>query len=147
MAQKGFFRPLHPERYDGNPLEIVYRSGWEMKLMAFLDNHPHVKKWGSEEISFPYFDPTRGHPGRYYPDFLVEFLDGRKILIEVKPKNQVTMPVMKDNKNPRSKQRFMREMIVWARNQAKWKEAEKYCKQRGWKFQIMTEDQLGIKYG
>ena len=34
---------------------------------------------------------------------------------------------------------------MWAINQAKWKAADEYCKNRNYEFKIMTEDDLGIK--
>ena len=34
---------------------------------------------------------------------------------------------------------------TWAINQAKWKAAKEYCKDRKYEFKIMTEDDLGIK--
>ena len=34
---------------------------------------------------------------------------------------------------------------TWAINQAKWKAAREYCKDRGYEFKIMTEYDLGIK--
>lgn len=36
--------------------------------------------------------------------------------------------------------------MTWGVNEAKWKAAEEYCKDRGWKFIIMTEHELGIKH-
>jgi len=34
------------------------------------------------------------------------------------------------------------EVMTWGKNQSKWKAAEEYCKDRGWKFQIITEKEL-----
>ena len=34
---------------------------------------------------------------------------------------------------------------TWAVNQAKWKAAREYCRDRNYEFKIMTEDDLGIK--
>jgi hypothetical protein len=35
--------------------------------------------------------------------------------------------------------------MTYGVNQAKWKAAQEVCNDRGWKFQIMTEVELGIK--
>jgi len=70
--------------------------------------------------------------------------EGKKetILIEVKPKAQTQPP--KRPKNVRNK-RYINEVKTWGVNQAKWEAAQEVCKDRGWKFQIMTEEDLGIK--
>jgi hypothetical protein len=36
--------------------------------------------------------------------------------------------------------------MTWGINTAKWKAAEEYCRDRGWKFQIFTEKELDIKF-
>ena len=38
MAYKGYFKPINSFKYLGNPTNIIYRSLWEMKLMAYLDS-------------------------------------------------------------------------------------------------------------
>ena len=35
--------------------------------------------------------------------------------------------------------------MTWGVNEAKWKAAEEYCKDRLWQFRVFTEDHLGIK--
>ena len=144
MAYKGRFRPKNPKKYIGDPTNIIYRSRWELKLMSYLDNHPHVLQWGSEEIIVPYKSPIDGRYHRYFPDFLVKRINksGSKetILIEVKPEYQ-TMP---PEKKSRVTKRYLTEVQTWGVNQAKWKAAEEFCKDRGWKWQIMTEKHLGV---
>jgi hypothetical protein len=49
---KGFFKPKNPKKYRGDPTNIIYRSGWELKLMLYLDDHKEVVSWGSEEVVF-----------------------------------------------------------------------------------------------
>jgi hypothetical protein len=34
--------------------------------------------------------------------------------------------------------------MTWGVNEAKWKAADAYCKDRGWKFVVVTEKDLGI---
>ena len=45
-------------------------------------------------------------------------------------------------KDNRKKRRYIREVKTWGVNEAKWKAATAYCKDRNWKFQILTEDNL-----
>jgi hypothetical protein len=34
--------------------------------------------------------------------------------------------------------------MTWGKNEAKWKAADSYAKDRGWEFLILTEKHLGI---
>lgn len=145
MAYKGRFKPKNTFKYLGNPANIIYRSLWECKLMTYLDNHPDVLKWASEEVCIPYRSPIDGRRHRYFPDFYVQRrVDGKikESVIEVKPKIQ-TIPPKRSNRAPT--QKYLREVRTYGINEAKWKAANDYCKDRGWDFLIMTEDQLGIK--
>ena len=55
MAYKGKFHPKNPGKYRGNTSNIIYRSMWELRFMRYLDSHPHVIEWASEEIIIPYY--------------------------------------------------------------------------------------------
>lgn len=142
---QGRFKPKNPKKYLGDPTNIIYRSGWELKFMRFCDNHPNVIQWGSEEVVIPYISPIDGKVHRYFTDFIVKQLNtmGKKetLIIEVKPKAQTRPP----EKKSRVTKRYLTEVKTWGVNQAKWKAANKFCKDRGWKFKIVTEDDLGIK--
>jgi hypothetical protein len=49
-----------------------------------------------------------------------------------------------ETRNQKPTKRYLREVMTWGINSAKWKAAEEYCKDRKWKFVIMTERELGI---
>ena len=51
MIKKGRYKPINPNKYKGNPTKIIYRSGWEKKVMEKLDLSPKVEQWASEENS------------------------------------------------------------------------------------------------
>lgn len=142
---QGKFRPKYPEKYLGDPTNIIYRSGFELKLMRYLDHHPKVVGWASEELIIPYRSPLDNKIHRYFPDFFVKQIDKdgvkRTIVIEVKPKYQTVPPVKKSKVT----KRYLNEVKTWGINQAKWAAAEAYCADRGWVFQKFTEDELGIK--
>ena len=148
---KGKFKPKNPSKYSGDPTNIIYRSSWELKVMVLLDSHPNVLRWGSEDIVIPYESPVDGRIHRYFPDFFVEQInkDGKKekILIEVKPKHQTIAPSVGNKLTPKGmiSKKYLSEVMTYGVNQAKWRAAIELCKDRGWKFQIMTEDHLGIK--
>jgi hypothetical protein len=145
MSYKGLFRPKNPQKYRGDPSNIIYRSNWELKLMMYLDSHPQVLQWASEELVIPYRSPIDGKIHRYFPDFFVkkQNIDGKveSVIIEVKPSVQAKPP--KVQAKPTKK--YIREVATYGINQAKWKAAKEFCEDRNWKFVVMTEKELGIK--
>lgn len=142
---KGRFSPKNPEKYKGDPTNIIYRSLWERKVMVYLDENPNVIEWNSEEIIIPYISPVDNRPHRYFPDFWVRARskDGssKTMLLEVKPKAQTKEP----KKKSKVTKKYITEVMTWGVNQAKWKYAQEYCLDRGWEFKILTEDELNIK--
>ena len=146
MPYQGRYKPRNPEKYEGDPTNIIYRSGWELRLMSYCDKHPNILKWSSEEVVIPYKSPIDGRYHRYFPDFLIKTInkDGSKetILVEVKPEYQTKPP----QKQKKVTKKYLNEVKTWGINEAKWKAANEYCKDRGWKFVIMTEKELSI-YG
>ena len=63
------------------------------------------------------------------------------MIIEVKPYAQTQEP----KKQKRITKSYITEVKNWGINSYKWKAAKEYCDDRKWKFQIMTEKELGIK--
>lgn len=143
---KGYFKPKNPGKYRGDARNIIYRSSWELRLMSYLDDHKDVVSWGSEEIVVPYRSPIDGRVHRYFVDFIVTKINsnGQKetSLIEVKPASQTKPPAKKSKVT----KQYINEVTTWGVNEAKWKAATEYCKDRGWTFHIFTEHELGIKY-
>lgn len=144
MSYRGKFFPTNPSKYRGDISNIVYRSLWERALMKWLDLSSFVKTWSSEETIIPYRCKTDGRIHRYFVDARVEFTDGRTLLIEVKPKKESLPP-----KNPGKKTRkYITEVMTYAKNISKWEAANEYAADRGWVFEVWTEDTLrglGIK--
>ena len=101
-----------------------YRSSWELQFMKYCEASEKVKKWTVESIAIPYIHPNDNEQHRYFPDFMILMQDDNKniikFLIEIKPSNQKNNPI----------------------NKAKWEAAEKWCKERGYKFIILTEKEL-----
>ena len=144
MSNKGRFRPKNPQKYKGDPNNIIYRSTWEIKVMIYLDENPNVIWWGSEELPIPYISPVDKKRHRYFPDFIAKMrkADGTVMtyVIEVKPEKQTQPPTQK-----RKTKTFLQETITYEVNKAKWYAAEEFCKDHGWQFQILTERHLGIR--
>ena len=144
MAYSGLFKPKHPEKYVGDPNNIVYRSSWECKVMSWLDNNDSIMSWASEELHIPYISPVDNRWHRYFPDFLVKVKTKDNnistMMLEVKPKKQTMQP----QPQKRVTKQFISEVTTWGVNQAKWKAANEYCLDRGWEFKLITEDHLGL---
>jgi hypothetical protein len=144
MAYNGRFTPSNPQKYVGDPNNIIYRSSWECKMMNWLDKNPDIISWASEELIIPYKSPKDGLWHRYFPDFLVKVRtkDGilKTMLLEVKPKKQTITPEPKK----RLTKQHINEVVTYGINQAKWKAATEYCLDRGWEFKLITEEHLGL---
>lgn len=135
---QGKYKPKFPEKYKGDPTNIIYRSSWELNCMAYFDKNPDIVWWASEELIIPYRSPIDNRLHRYFPDFVVKTVNGDVIVFEVKPAHQAKPP----QKKSRITKQYINEVKTWGINQAKWQAAEEYCKDRQWKFQILTEEQL-----
>lgn len=152
MAYKGIFKPLNPSKYKGNPTNIIYRSRWELMLMAKFDEHPEILEWSSEEVIIPYKCPTDNRVHRYFPDFWIKKKSSNgtieEILIEVKPYKETIPPKLQENTSKGTKQnkRYLGEVLKWGKNSAKWNAAEAYCMKRGWTFMKITERELGLTF-
>lgn len=142
---QGTFKPRNPEKYKGDPTNIVYRSSWELRLMTHFDMHQDVVWWSSEERIIPYRSPIDNRVHRYFPDFLINKRgpDGKTetIMIEVKPRAQTAAPVRQKTQS----RKYLNEVMTYGVNQAKWHAAEEYCGDRGWRFIIMTENEIFSK--
>ena len=143
MAYKGKYKPKNPEKYKGNPDNIIWRSTWEARVMKQLDENTNVLWWGSEELFIRYYNPIDNKIHRYFPDFVVKVQkkDNTTMtyLLEVKPEAQTKPP-----KQKKKTKRFLEESKTYIINQSKWKAATEFCKDHGWEFKVLTEKDLGI---
>ena len=136
----------NPGKYKGKAHNVVYRSGLELTFMLYLDNHPQVLKWSSEEQFHvvPYRDPISGKMRRYFTDFWLERVDEegevKTFVVEVKPFSQTTPPPR--GSNGKINKKYLREAMTYGVNKAKWEAAEQFCESRGWTFTIITEKNL-----
>lgn len=142
MSYNGWYKPKHPEKYIGDSTNIVWRSTWERKVMVKFDTTPNILQWSSEELIINYFDPITNKMRRYFPDFYVKIKqkDGniQEYIVEVKPYAQTQLP----KKPKRKTKRYNKQAETYITNQAKFSAAHKFCESQGWKFQILTEQEL-----
>lgn len=145
MAYSGRFLPKNPQKYRGNPANIIYRSTWECRVMNWLDQNESIVEWGSEEIVIPYRSPVDNKIHRYFPDFYVKVKQKDDIIkvmiLEIKPEKQTRPP----QKGKRVTKKYITEVVTWGINESKWKAATEFCLDRGWQFKVLTEKDLGIK--
>jgi len=93
-----------------------YQSDLERRMMDRLENDPLVVKWMKRHgITIPWIDGQK-HQRRYVPDFLVEYEDGKKAVIEVKDPSRI------DSNDVQRKR----------------KAAEMWCKQRRMEYILAT---------
>lgn len=144
MAYKGKYKPEKPQKYKGDPNNVIYRSSWELKFMKYCEYNDNILEWGSEEIYIPYVSPIDGKVHRYFPDFYIKMKDktGKitKYLIEIKPRQQVIGPQVQKKMT----KRYLSEVMTYAVNQAKWKAAKEFCEDNMWQFMILTEKELKV---
>ena len=133
---QGIYEVKNPDKYIGKH-KPKYRSGWEFTFMQFCDNNNAILKWASEAISIPYMHPLTGKRTNYIPDFFIVYQNkqGQQLaeVVEIKPKKQSLIE---------SRVASAKDRAVVAINHAKWAAAMAYCKQSGFTFRVITEDDL-----
>lgn len=144
-AKSGRFYPKNPQKYSGDPNNIIYRSLLERNLMSYFDKNPNILKWASEEIFISYYNQLDQKHHRYFPDFIIEYIDKntqvKKMLIEVKPYLQTIEPKPKKNKKT-----MLFETTTWITNNAKWSAAREWCSKNNIEFKILTEKHIKPQY-
>jgi hypothetical protein len=128
---------------------------WEFKFFRYVDIHPDVIWWQSEEVVVPYYSPIDGKRHRYYPDVIVHSRvplnkggGVKTLMIEIKPKYQTRPPDINKRSTPKGRvsRAYLNEVKTWGINEAKWKYANEWCLDNNMEFKILTEDHLNIRY-
>ena len=144
MFHKRKYIPVFPEKYTGDPTNIIMRSSWETRFASWCDKNPSVVKWSSEETVIPYRCSTDNRIHRYFIDFKITVKDKnnnvKTYLIEAKPAKQTIPPIYPGKRT----QRYLGESLAYMKNTSKWKAAIEYAKDRNWEFKLITEQELGL---
>lgn len=157
--KQGYFNPKYPNKCiltegsldnKGN----FYRSGWERKFMQWADLNPNVVSWSSEPFSIKYWSAVkeaqvlasgRMYKGsNYYIDFYIKTSNDEEFLVEVKPRKECQPPVPPRKKTEKSLATYNKALMTYEINQSKWKYARAFAEEKGVKFIIITEDDLGV---
>jgi hypothetical protein len=144
MAYKGKYTVKDKSKYVGDPTKVVFRSLWERNTFRWLESQPNIVEWCSEEVVIPYICETDRKVHRYFIDVYFKTADGKKYLIEIKPKRETSPP----KQGKRKTKKYLSEALTYIKNQSKWKAATEFAQENGATFQIWTEDtlkSLGIK--
>lgn len=136
------WKPKNPEKYAGNVTNITTRSSWEVKFLNWCDDNANVISYSSEETIVPYRSPVDMKPHRYFLDAKIKVRTSsgleKTYLVEIKPFCQTQIPKVPK----RQTKRYIAECATFMVNQAKWDAADRWAKDRGWEFIILTEKHL-----
>jgi hypothetical protein len=152
--KKGFYIIQNPEKYIGNPQEVIYQSSWEFAFCKFCDLNDRVIKWCGEGLQIAYQitnDIGTIETHRYYPDFYLEMNTPgdkekyEKFLIEIKPKKDCEFPVQPKTQTLKMLENYEYALRTHKKNLYKWAFTKQWCEKRGIKFIIVTELDLKKK--
>jgi hypothetical protein len=96
----------------------IFRSSWEELVFKELESDENVLSYHSEPFRIKY--KTSGRNRNYAPDFLVEYKDGRKVLLEIKPKGFLNFEINKD----------------------KFEAGREYCKENEMSFEVWSDAEI-----
>jgi hypothetical protein len=157
------YKLQHPEKYIGNPLLIIYRSGWELAFCKWSDSSPSIVHWSSEPISVPYYDrvskleeckkyglnpndPKNWVIKNYHVDFWLIIQKGdiqEKWFIELKPKEKLKKPTPPNLNAPlREHKKFNLAACEYLNNEAKFAAINAFAEKNNAKFFIFTMETL-----
>lgn len=112
VSKKGKLTQLRKSSYG----EEDYDSALERDYMVELERDAAVVRWTKRHgIKIRYW--LLGIPRNYLPDFLVEYKDGTKEIHETKG-----LP-----------------LLLWVSTKLKGQSAEGWCRERGWKYKLITK--------
>jgi hypothetical protein len=103
-----------------NQSKISFQSSYELKCFLMLEQDRKVSKFGRCDFFIHYF--FEGKLRRYTPDVFVEYSDGQKEILEVKPS------------------KFVDDLQVTV----KFLSLESYCRENNFKCRFITEQDLGV---
>lgn len=141
--KQGIYTVKNKDKYIGTK-EPRYLSSYEKKFFEWCDRSKAVTGWGAEVVVVDYFNPVKNRKARYIVDIYIKYVDKegktKEELVEIKPSSQTSPP--RKGRGKKAETTYITESLEWMTNTAKWAAAEKYAKERGWAFRIITEHHL-----
>jgi hypothetical protein len=145
-VKQGYFTPKNPEKYEGDPSAIIYRSSWELKFLTYCDNHESIIKYAAEKVGVPYINPILKKESTYWIDcwMLTKSPDGTltRWLIEIKPNKYLTPPEAPNRLTEKATLNYAHHAKAYIINNAKFTAAKAYAAKNNMRFGIITENFL-----
>lgn len=151
---QGYYKLIHPEKYIGDPHQIIYRSSWEYKFCKYCDITEEIIKWSSEP-NFPpfpikYENPITKTLRNYYVDFYIKLKDQfdneKDYIVEVKPNKDLKPPKpLTGNKTLKKIKSYNKGLETFIINKAKSIAAQDFAQKMNYEYMIVTEDFLNKK--
>lgn len=157
VYKTGDYPLKNPHKYVGKT-KPHYKSGFENRMMYWLDENNKVIEWSYEPHYIEYLSSTPSNSPewikslvddkihKYFVDFYAKLKDNNgnivTYLLEIKPYAQTLLPLEPKKKTKKSVKRYVEDMKEYVKNSNKWKAAEEYAKQRGYNFTVLTERDL-----
>ena len=146
LYKSGLYEPLHPDKYIGDPHNIIFRSSWEFSFCKYCDTNDKIIKWSSEPLQIPYYNPLDKKEHIYNVDFYMRVLkdDGEEAdwIVEIKPESQYKKPVITPPETLAKLKAYNQKMQIWITNQAKFKAAKEWATKRSYNFGVIDENFL-----
>lgn len=142
INENKYLQPL--DRHMNKELKPQYRSSWELIFYRYCDSNSTIAKWGVEPFPIEYISPIDLKKHRYYIDVFVEFTNGKKFLVGIKPYKETLQPKPPKTTSVRSEIRYQKEIKTYLVNKAKWEAARVFAASKGLEFIIITERELGL---
>lgn len=144
--RQGYFIPKNPDKYKGDPTNIIYRSGWEFKFFKYCDSTDMVLEYTSEPVGIKYWNPISKKQSTYWVDCYMKTIDKKgsikEWLIEIKPNKFVLPPEAPNRLTEKQTFSYIRHAKTYMINVEKFKAARAYAKAHNMRFGIITENFL-----
>lgn len=144
--RQGYYKPKNPQKYKGDPAQIIYRSGWEFKFFKFCDENPMVLEYSSEPVGIDYWNTVTKKQCKYWIDGYMKTQNKsgeiKEWLIEVKPNKYILPPSPPTRLTEKQTYSYIRHAKMFLINTDKFKAAKAYAKAHNMKFGIITENFL-----
>ena len=96
-------------------IKAYYRSSYELNALKWLDSCSDVCSYIYEPFSIEYLFENKAR--NYLVDFAIEYADGRKVIVEIKPDGKLDTP----------------------KNKAKFSGAQAFAQEHDFEFEVWTE--------
>lgn len=136
---QSYYIPINPEKCK-SPV-VICRSLLEKRFCTYLDLNQNINSWYSEPIAIKYINKWDNKEHTYYPDFIFE-ANNQKVIVEVKPSNQLKHPKKPKTLNKRSIKNYNYSLKMYITNVSKFDAIRKYADLNGYKFILVTEKEL-----